>query len=148
MATSADTAAQVWGGEWHMPTRAQMQELTANTTYEWTTINGVNGGKFTATNGNYVFFPAAGGWYDDSFNDVGSSGYYWASSPDDSDDYGDRAWYLYFGNDYNDVGGSYRNDGCSVRPVIEPGSVYIFATSSNLQSLEARVAALEAYHTT
>ena len=28
-----DTARQVWGGEWHMPTKTQMQELTANTTY-------------------------------------------------------------------------------------------------------------------
>ena len=57
LATSADTAAQVWGGNWHIPTTAQCQELIDNTTYEWTTINGVNGGKFTAQNGNYIFIP-------------------------------------------------------------------------------------------
>ena len=36
--SSVDTAVQVWGGQWHMPTLAQFIELTANTTYEWTTI--------------------------------------------------------------------------------------------------------------
>ena len=56
LATSADTAVQVMGGQWHIPTKTQFEELIANTTYEWATINGVNGGKFTATNGNYVFF--------------------------------------------------------------------------------------------
>ena len=35
LATTADTAAQEWGGSWHMPTRTQMQELIANTTYQW-----------------------------------------------------------------------------------------------------------------
>ena len=60
LAASADTAAQVWGGKWRMPTQAQLEELTANTTYEWTTINDVHGAKFTAANGNYVFIPCAG----------------------------------------------------------------------------------------
>ena len=32
LATSADTAAQVWGGNWHIPTTAQCQELIDNTT--------------------------------------------------------------------------------------------------------------------
>lgn len=75
-----DTARVVWGGDWHMPTGLQMQELTANTTYEWTTINGVNGGKFTATNGNYVFFPADGNWRNGSQSNVGNIGCYWGSS--------------------------------------------------------------------
>lgn len=144
MATSADTAAQVWGGEWHMPTKAQMQELTANTTYEWTTINGVNGGKFTATNGNSIFLPAAGRWYNGSQASVDSYGYYWSSTPYNSD----NAYYLDFNNGSKNVYYYGYKRGCSIRPVIEPGPVYIFATSSNLQSLEARVAALEAYHTT
>ncbi len=30
LATSADTAAQVWGGNWHIPTTAQCQELIDN----------------------------------------------------------------------------------------------------------------------
>ena len=114
LAASADTAVQVWGGQWHMPTREQMQELTANTTYEWTTINGVNGGKFTATNGNYVFFPAAGGWSSGSQSFVGDDGYYWGSSPFDSD----SAYVLGFGNGIEVVDSCSREVGCSVRPVV------------------------------
>lgn len=112
--SSVDTAVQVWGGSWHMPTREQMQELTANTTYEWTTINGVNGGKFTATNGNYVFFPAAGNWFRGSQYDVGDNGLYWGSSPSGSN----NACSLYFDDGGGDVSNYYRESGCSVRPVV------------------------------
>lgn len=48
---SKDTARVVWGGGWHMPTKTQMQELTANTTCEWVTDyngSGINGDLFTA----------------------------------------------------------------------------------------------------
>lgn len=116
LATSADTAAQVWGGSWHMPTRVQMEELTANTTYEWTTINGVNGGKFTAKNGsgNYIFIPAAGNWVFDNQNNVGVSGYYWGSSPDGSD----GACNLYFNNGDKGVFSDYGGVGRSVRAVL------------------------------
>ena len=82
--SSVDTASQVWGGSWHMPTRTQMQELTANTTYQWVTNyngSGINGGLFTAQNGKSVFFPAAGSWNSGSHNVVGSLGYCWSSSP-------------------------------------------------------------------
>lgn len=113
--SSVDTAVQVWGGSWHMPTRAQMQELTANTTYEWTTINGVNGGKFTATNGNYVFFPGAGLWFNGSLNGVGIDGRYWGSSPNGSR----NAYYLGFNSGYHAVSSSTREGGGSVRPVID-----------------------------
>lgn len=115
LAASADTATQVWGGSWHMPTRAQLQELTANTTYEWTTINGVNGGKFTATNGNYVFFPAAGDWEDGSQSSVGDYGYYWGSSPNGSY----YAYGLGFCDGGNDVYDYNREYGYSVRGVLD-----------------------------
>lgn len=58
-----DTATQVMGAAWHMPTIEQFNELIANTTYTWQTDfngSGINGAKFTAVNGNYIFFPAAG----------------------------------------------------------------------------------------
>lgn len=80
LATSADTAAQVWGGSWHMPTQAQLNELTANTTYEWTTINGVIGGKFIAQNGNYIFIPAAGYYENGSIDSVGEYCDIWSST--------------------------------------------------------------------
>ena len=115
LAASADTAALEWGGSWHMPTYEQLIELTANTTYEWTTIDGINGGKFTAQNGNYVFFPAAGSWDNGSQDLVGSNGYYWSSSPGYGSDY---AYILYFYNGVKNVDFSDRYYGSSVRPVV------------------------------
>ena len=115
--SSVDTAVQVWGGSWHMPTRAQMQELTANTTYQWVTDykgSGINGGTFTATNGAVLFFPAAGVWFNGSQSGVGDYGEYWGSSPDSSRD----AYYFYFNNGGKAVSDDYRKYGRSVRPVV------------------------------
>ena len=115
--SSVDTATQVWGGSWHMPTREQMKELRANTTYEWVTNykdSGINGSTFTATNGAVLFFPATGIWYDDNLPDIGKLGYYWSSSPNGSSD----AYYLFFGNGATSVDYSTRNVGYSVRPVV------------------------------
>lgn len=115
LAASADTAAQVWHGSWHMPTKAQMEELTANTTYQWVTNykgSGVNGGTFTATNGAVLFLPAAGGLeFGDPFG-VGG-GFYWSSSPSES-----FIWHLYFGNGGVEVVMLERYNGLSVRPVV------------------------------
>lgn len=64
LSSAEDTATQVMGGAWSMPTEQQINELIENTNYSFTTINGVNGGKYTSkTDSNkYVFFPAAGQW--------------------------------------------------------------------------------------
>ncbi|MBO6254846.1 MAG: hypothetical protein J6O49_14565 [Bacteroidaceae bacterium] len=115
LALSADTAVQVLGGSWHMPTKAQFEELTANTTYEWTTINGVNGRKFTAQNGNYVFFPAAGFWGDGIHKGVGGGGNYWSSTPIDST----NAYSLAFDDENMYVDGGDNSGGCSVRGVVD-----------------------------
>ena len=115
--SSVDTAVQVWGGNWHMPTRAQMQELTANTTYQWITdynSSGINGGLFTAQNGNSIFLPAAGYWSNGSQGGVGVYIYYWGSSPNGSN----RACYLNFDNYYGGVFDIDRKGGYSVRPVV------------------------------
>lgn len=117
LAASADTAVQVWGGQWHMPTRAQILELTDNTTYQWVTDykgSGINGGTFTATNGAVLFFPAAGYRKDGSQDFVGGRGFYWGSFPRGSD----AAFYLDFNNDYNIASNSSRFYGYSVRPVV------------------------------
>ena len=116
LAASADTAVQVWGGPWHMPTRKQMEELTANTTYKWVENykgSGKNGCTFTA-NGAVLFFPAAGRWYGGGLNSVVTDGSYWGSSPSGSD----GACYLYFTRNYDGVYSHYRNNGYPVRPVV------------------------------
>jgi hypothetical protein len=114
--SSVDTAAQVWGGGWHMPTEAQMEELTANTTYQWVNNykgSGINGGTFTATNGAVLFIPAAGYWKDGSQFDVGDNGRYWGSSP-----YSSIAYYLLFNDGGKIVHFNNRSYGFSVRPVV------------------------------
>lgn len=117
LATSADTVAQTWGGNWRMPTKAELQSLVANTNYSWTTINGVNGGKFTdKTDGSkYVFFPAAGYYIGDSLRNVGSYGNVWSSTPNDSE----LAYNLGVGIGNVVVDDSYRHSGISVRGVLD-----------------------------
>lgn len=76
-----DDAAHVnMGGNWRMPTATEFQELYDNTTSTWVTIDGVDGRKFTASNGNYIFIPASGDCSGTSFYDRGTSGGYWSSS--------------------------------------------------------------------
>ena len=83
LAASADTATQVLGAEWHTPTEAQIRELTANTTYTWETNfngSGVNGGKFTASDGKYIFLPAAGRYNYGGNAGLNSVSQYWSST--------------------------------------------------------------------
>ena len=108
-----DAATVHWGKGWKMPTKAQFDELLANTTDEWTAINGVNGHKFTASNGKYIFFPAAGGVDGGSLSGRGSSGYYWSRSFYSSS----GAWLLYFHSSGRYVDAYGRSAGFSVRAV-------------------------------
>ena len=79
--------------------------------------NGVEGYKVTGPNGNSIFLPAAGDRFGSSLFDAGSYGYYWSSTPYESDDF--YAYYLYFNSDKHGVYGYGRNLGRSVRPVLE-----------------------------
>ena len=90
-----DDAAYTSDKTCRMPTRAEFEELTANTTSVWETLNGVNGRRFTSkTNGNSIFVPAAGICYSGSAHNVGSDGRLWSSS---LNEYNSRdAWDLYF----------------------------------------------------
>ena len=59
-----DAARANMGEPWMMFTKDQGQELIDHTTSTWTTINGVNGRKFTSkTNSSkYIFLPSASTW--------------------------------------------------------------------------------------
>lgn len=58
LASSADTATLLWGSKWHIPTRVQFQELTANTNCELLS----NGYKFINKNDSskYIILPYSG----------------------------------------------------------------------------------------
>jgi len=112
-----DDAAYVnWSNSWRMPTITEIDELLNNTTSEWTTVNGVNGRKFTSTmNGNSIFLPAAGYRYGSYLDYQTSGGYYWSSSLSESNPSDARS--LDFGSEIAYTGSDYRFLGFTVRPV-------------------------------
>ena len=120
----ADDAAHVnWGGDWVMPTQAELQALYDNTTNAWTTDyngTGVAGRVFTSKKdtSKSIFLPATGYFGGTSVARVGSSGSCWSSSLYTDDLAG--AFHLYFNSDYVNPANSsyYRCYGRSVRPVI------------------------------
>ena len=117
-----DTATQIMGGDWRMPTQTEIQELLENTENEWVEdYNGteINGMKFTSKidKSKYIFIPAAGICRDGSLDYVGSSGGVWSSSL--KDDYPNLAWYLYFNSGDCYIYGSRRCIGQSVRGVMD-----------------------------
>ena len=94
----------------NLPSREQFIELKAFCTWEW---NG-KGYVVTGDNGNSIILHAAGirGCDGDVYG-VGSFGFYWSSSPYDSDD----AWLLGFYSDRVNMFNNYRCGGQSVRLV-------------------------------
>ena len=110
-----DAATANWGNGWRMPTREEWQELYQNTTCTWTTLNGVNGRLFFASNGSSLFLPAAGYRLDSSLYLAGSYGYYWSSSLHAA--YPSRAWILMFRSLDFFMSSNGRPYGQSVRPV-------------------------------
>ena len=116
-----DDAAHVnWGGNWRMPTKAEQDELrnTDNCTWEWTTLNGVEGYKvISKKNGNSIFLPAAGRRDYDGLIGAGNVGHYWSSSLDA--DRSCNAYKLYFSSSIVDWRVNNRYSGYSVRPVCE-----------------------------
>ena len=113
--TQYDAATVNWGSPWVMPSTEQVWELRKACPSEWTTINGINGLRFTGRNGASVFFPAAGTRESAKLNKVGLLGSYWSSTFTESYMY--LAWYFDFY--YGDVGSGdgHRYNGKSVRPV-------------------------------
>ena len=115
--TQYDVAHVKWGGSWVMPSREQQDELRNNCTYEWTTVNGVEGGKFTSkTNGGIIFLPAAGTRGGSGLYFAGSNGYYWSSTQYPS--YTKFAYGLRFNSGSTDWSNYDRDYGRSVRPVV------------------------------
>ncbi len=110
-----DAATANWGGDWRMPTKAEMRELVNECTWTWLLQNGTMGYKVTGPNGSSIFLPAAGYRSESSLWNTGINGRYWSSLPKDST----SAYGFYFDNDSHYVSSNGRNYGCTVRPVRE-----------------------------
>ena len=119
---SSDDAASVTQSTCKMPTKADFEELIANTTSAWTNNyngSGVSGVIFTSTKEGYtdksIFVPASGFCDDGSLYNASSNGYCWSSSFVES---GSRiSWHLSFNSGGVNVSNLYRYCGQSVRPV-------------------------------
>ena len=114
-----DAASHIMGGDWRMPTKAEIQELIDKTTNEWVTNykgTGVNGYNFTGSNGNSIFIPAAGDCYNGLVGGVGGDGAVWSSSLNTSTPR--KAWYLYFDSGSCNMDNYDRYSGQSVRGVL------------------------------
>ena len=78
---SEDDAAYVhWGGKWRMPSKEEVDELTQQCNWIWTTHNNVNGYKVTGPNGNSIFLPAAGYKGAGPTYPAGEDGLYWTNT--------------------------------------------------------------------
>lgn len=114
-----DDAAHVnMGGNWRMPTDAEISELGSNTTWYWTQLgNGVSGYTLVSKiNQHSIFLPAAG-YMTTTKDGVNTYGYYWTCSIR-SNNVSNGARTFFF---EKQQGGSnaldYRFCGQSVRPV-------------------------------
>ena len=112
-----DVAYVKWGGVWRMPTRAELEELLNNCTWQWTAQSGVLGYKVTSkSNGNSIFLPATGMRDGMSITGCGSHGYYLSSSLNNNTD----TYYLNCGSGFYGCSGfNYRYNGLTVRPVCD-----------------------------
>ena len=116
LALEDDAANKNMGGDWHMPTPEQIQELIDNTISTWTTKDGVNGKLFTSKNGNSIFIPAAGYASGGSLYGEGNEADVWSSTLDAG--YVNGGQNLGFYSGYVGLGSSDRDYGFSVRGVL------------------------------
>lgn len=115
-----DTATNLWGSNWRMPTYDEFQALIANCDFTWTTVNGLNGALYTGRgiySGNSVFFPAVDCC--DNTGQVtkyGDAVGYWSSTPCDM---GAISWSLYADDTRTDMWDTLRDTfGLPVRAVL------------------------------
>ena len=83
-----DDAAHVFlGGKWRMPTIDELNELSTQCKWTWTSVNQVEGCLVESnSNGNSIFIPAAGYMMDSDLQQRGE-GFYWSSSQNNSSGY-------------------------------------------------------------
>lgn len=82
--TEYDVARTVLGGDWRLPTKAEMQALIAQCTWTWGQLKNSSKtmiyGYKVEGNGNFIFLPATGYYYGTYLSDVKTMGCYWCSA--------------------------------------------------------------------
>lgn len=112
-----DAARANWGDSWRLPTKEELKELEAHCTWTWTNRGDHNGYEVTGPNGNKIFLPATGRQHGSSLLRAEECGYYWSSTPDESDT--KEVWVLNFYGPSYGLGTFDRGYIQSVRPVTD-----------------------------
>ena len=115
-----DVAHVKWGGNWRMPSLDEIKELRNNCTWQWTSVNGVDGYKVIGTNGNSIFLPATGYRYGLDVFSGGEYGEYWSTTLLGTDN--SLVSHLGFADDNYGLGVIGRSYGLTVRPVCDETS--------------------------
>ena len=145
-----DAARENWGGEWRLPTKAEMDELREECTWDWTTEKGVPGVKITSKKegyaDKYIFLPAAGQRFGLTFIGDGSVGSCWTTSVDASSS--KNAFYYYFGSTAIGSTSADRVYGRSIRPVSPKQTIPVESVSLDKTAIELSVGGTSALATT
>ena len=121
-----DVANVKWGGDWHIPTESELQELVDNCTIEEIALDAgsvTKGFKFTGTNGNSIILPFAGYW--NGTSSYNNRFYYWTT--DIKNKYCTQAYVL---QSSKKMAGGYRYRGYSVRPVLSEYTPVVHSTEA------------------
>ncbi len=118
---SLDTAKELWGNYWTVPSASDFEELMNQCTWTTTTRNGIKGSEVQGPNGNTIFLPWSGWINSTSIISRGSEGIYWSSTLD-----GDGARELRVGEAFWDqtpgipwIGTDGLSGGRNIRPVLK-----------------------------
>ena len=113
-----DAAHANMGGDWHMPTPKQAQELLDNTKRFWTTQDGINGMAFISKNdtSKFIFIPATGYFGFGLVLNDDVACFIWLSNTDD--EYFNHGQDLYLSVDKAQLSSYFRFYGFPIRGVI------------------------------
>lgn len=143
-----DAASLKYGGDWRLPTKAEIQELINNCSWEWQdNYNGVSGYIVTSKVEGYteqsIFLPMTGYMYDSKVKEINNFSDYWASNIHETDPRSSWGMIIY-NPDYSSNYGKGkvepwalpRDNGAVIRPVcgkkIEVTSLTLDKTSLEL----------------
>lgn len=114
--TKFDIAHVNWGGDWRLPSDAEMKELVEKCDWVYETVNSTTGYRITGPNGNSIFLAANGWRYGEELGAKGTYGGYWSGTVSKDDMNAARC--VAFNPLTHNTGYTNRNYGLSVRPVV------------------------------